>query len=41
MKVFCPECVTPMEKIKIKVGEKINVKHYDCKDCGVSLRIEE
>ena len=39
MKVFCPQCVEEM--IKIKVREKINVKHYYCNDCGVSVRIEE
>jgi len=41
MKVFCPECLEEMEKIKIKVGEKVNIKHYECKDCGVDLTIEE
>jgi predicted thioesterase len=41
MKVFCPECLDPMDKVKIKVGEHVNVKHYECAPCGVNLRIED
>jgi Zn ribbon nucleic-acid-binding protein len=41
MKVFCPECIEEMDKIKIKVGETVNIKHYECAPCGVNIRIEE
>lgn len=41
MKVFCPECLDEMDKVKISVGEHVNVKHYECTSCGVDVRIEE
>jgi hypothetical protein len=41
MKVFCPECIEPMEKIKIKVGETVNIRNYNCKECGTNIRIED
>jgi len=41
MRVFCPECIEEMEKVKISIGEQVNIKHYECRPCGVNLRIEE
>ena len=41
MKVYCPECIEEMIKIKIKVGEYVNVRHYECRPYGVVIRIEE
>ena len=41
MKIYCPECIEEMEKVKIKVGETVNVKHYECAPCGINIRTEE
>ena len=41
MKIFCPECMEEMDKIKINVGEYVNIRHYECKDCGWDIRTEE
>ena len=41
MKVFCPECIEEMKKIKLKVGDTITIRHYECKDCGIDIRTEE
>jgi len=41
MKVFCPECLEVMDKVKISVGEQVNVYHFECTPCGVDIRIED
>ena len=41
MKVFCSECMEQMEKVKIKVGEQVNVYHFECTPCGTHTRVED
>lgn len=41
MKIFCPECIEEMNKIKQIAGDKVNVFHYECRPCGIDIRVEE
>ena len=41
MIIECPECMEDMVKVKIKVGEFVNIKHYECKECGIDIRTRE